>query len=62
MIFFLIILLLNEKAAEWQEYGAGQGWVKLAKLALWLITIASLIEPDPHIVHCQPCSSNNTVA
>jgi len=23
MIFFLIILLLNEKAAEWQECGAG---------------------------------------
>jgi hypothetical protein len=37
MIFFLIILLLNEKAAEWQEYGAGQGWVKLAKLALWMV-------------------------
>jgi hypothetical protein len=25
MIFFLIILLLNEKVAEWQEYGAGLG-------------------------------------
>jgi hypothetical protein len=24
MIFFLIILLLNEKTAEWQECGEGQ--------------------------------------
>jgi hypothetical protein len=37
MIFFLIILLLNEKAAGWQECGAGLVWVKPAKLARWVI-------------------------
>jgi hypothetical protein len=37
MIFFLIILLLNEKAAEWKEYGSGLVWVKPAKLACWVI-------------------------